>query len=328
MRFDFDITSFDNNSCNFFDDPANEFRYYVVRRHGVLDGKRGQIQLETGPEQYRFYYWSMKVGEHPVPLDQAFDEETKILTIDTSPLDSNNYGIVFQSLKGVAPRHYFRPIYKGEPPKYTNRKERYLWCFNVASAHCIPFQVFRCLKEVVTPTVLHPVGKLNEFFVEYMKVRNWKPSAQDYKDLHRFAYEFLFDWIMIPRKYWRSRSENSGMLRDGEDRSIGFSNQICREVLTRLFRTSPYNKREEREYLEKILEFYWDLPNDPIEWTFTRSSKPGNILVQHMRGRQGDKEFLDEDYESRLKLLRDLHKCNTLFEDAFRIMIQMQEKIQ
>ena len=316
MRFDYNIRSTINSPYSIYNDYENGFRYYVVTDRRVPNGKPGQFQLETGPAEYRFYYWSMNAGEEPVLLDQSFDETTKILTVDTSYLKKNKSGIVFQSLKGVSPRHYIRPIY-GERSISELRWLR-VKCFDVATEHEIPYQVFPCLTDIFTRLTDSYVS-LSAFWVELMRNRRWKPSTKDFRCLHRFASEFLFDWILIPKRIWKNL-----MLKDPENTNIKISNPECRDIMTRLFRTSPYLQKEGKEYLERILEIYWAVPSF-LEWDFRKSSRLENVFLQCVRGGSKDYSCMDRDYELRLNKLKEFRSNNSLYERVYRLMIQLKK---
>lgn len=312
MRFDTDDVIIDNE---------NGFKYYnTTKRYNLAcsNPENVEIQLETGPAEYRFYYWSMEVGEEPVLLEQVYDEGTKKLTVDTSYLAKNKSGIVFQSLRGVSPRHYITPV------EGSKRSQRYeVKCFEVACEHEIPFQVFPCLKDIFLKSKdSHDFDNLGRFWVDFMRKRKWAPVGKDLKNLHRFAYEFLFDWILIPKRFWVST-----LLKDDFDPSIGIKNPVCRETMTKLFRTSPYLQKENKEYLERILELYWDIYF--LRWDFTkRSSKTENLFLQCLRGlfkttkSQSDYSCLEDDYELRISRLKAFHNDSTLYEKVYRLMVQ------
>lgn len=312
-----------SNHDNYIKDEENAFRYYSVLNNRKIVNDRDPFAtfvLETSPEQYRFYYWSMNVCEDPILLENlSYNPETKHLRIDISPLRNNGKGIVFQSLKGVTPRHYFRPIYC--PPKgslYGRQKFR-VKCFDVAEEHCIPFVLFSSLEEMFTkPDTPY---YLAQFWVELMNSRDWKPTSRDYTNLHRFAYEFLFDWIMLPKVIWSNRVREwmNTLLEERADTYKSMAKASFKEIMLRLFRTSPYVKKDDKGYLEKVIERYWAfVPND--DWDFRRSEKPENILAQCIRGRQGDHSCFDKDYDNRLAKLKIIHESPALYEGLYRLM--------
>ena len=316
LRFDYSIKSGLAARLNVINDYNNGFRYYLIADRAVTNGTPGQFQLETNPREYRFYYWSMNAGEDPVLLEQSFDEETKVLSVNPSYLIKNKTGIIFQSLRGVSPRHYMQPLYGAK--EYSNRWGIRVKCFDIASEHEIPFQVFPCLTEIFT-TNGDPISSLASFWVDLMRSRNWAPTNKDIKSLNRFASEYLFEWILIPKRLWRKL-----LLNDKSNPDIKIDNPACRDIMTRLFRTAPNLQKEGKEYLEKILEIYWSVPSF-LDWDFRRSQKLENRFVQCIRGAKGDAFCLDQDYASRMKQLKDFHDCNTLYEKVYRLMVNLKK---
>lgn len=297
---------FDYSLGNRITDSENELRYYMFKDRGFTSNDLNKVQLETTPEQYRFYYWSMSTGEDPFPLEQSFDPSTKILTIDTTFFNKNKHGIIFQSLKDLHPRHYFMPILGNQRMRYGASSR--VRCYDVAAEHGIPFQVFPNLKDIFTNS--DPMFFLTGFLQELMKEHRWSLSAQDYKNLHRFADEFLFDWLMIPHQLWKNK-----LIKDA-----GWT--LHQEIPRALFRTSPHIRNEEKGYLEKVLELYWDLPPSS-QWNFRRSSRPENILMQSMRHVKGDYSGFNLDFEDRIKKLQYLRSSNNLYEGMYKMMAQL-----
>ena len=320
MRFDLPINT------NRYINGENGLRYYIVMNERMIVNMEDAIVtfiLETSPIQYQFYYWSMNVGEEPVILEQiSYNPENKHLVVDISPLKKNKKGIVFQSLQGsVTPRHYFGPIF-GERVDSRYGRQKLVQCFDVASEHNIPFMLFPCFKVLFSKSDIP--FYLAEFWVELMESREWKPSYRDYTNLHRFAYEFLFDWIMLPKVLWSNRiREWRKLLLDGKDDSYKKMASIAsKDIMLRLFRTSPYVHKDDRGYLEKIIERYWAFrTNDG--WVFHRGQKPENILAQCIRGDKRDYSCFDKDYETRLSNLKNLHESKTLYEGLYRLMIRI-----
>lgn len=324
MRFDAPNNAFWQN---YYIDAENGLRYYsVMNSRTILNENDSSVSfvLETSPAQYRFYYWSMNAGEEPVLLNQnSYDPETKYLTIDISPLKKNNRGVVFQSLKGVTPRHFFGPLYGDQTIPLYGRQRYMVSCFDVASEHNIPFFIFPCFKELFSKTDIP--FYLAQFWVELMNSRDWKPSSRDYLNLHRFAYEFLFDWIMLPKIKWSkyAREWRNNMLEERGDDYKRMASEAFKSIMLRLFRTSPYTYKDDRGYLERIMERYWAFrPQDG--WPFRRNQRPENLLAQCIRGNQGDYSCFNTDYDTRLSVLKRLHECKSLYEGLFRIMAAQQ----
>lgn len=319
LRFD---SSANPQDC-FCSDAENGFMYYAVMNSRTIlakDGTTVTFILETSPAQYRFYYWSMIRGEEPVLLEQKeYDPDTKYLTFDISPLRKSHRGIVFQSLKDVMPRHYFAPQYGSLQEARFGRYELLVRCFDVASEHGVPFYIFPCMRELFQQNDV--LFYLAQFWVALMVSRDWKPSSRDYASLHRLAYEFLFDWIMLPKVKWSQyvREWRNTLLEGKPQEYRTRAGEAFKEIMLRLFRTSPYIHRDDRGYLDRIVERYWSFrPNG--DWNFRRSQSPENILAQCIRNTDKDEKCFDPEFDHRLSRLKRLHACKSLYEGLYRLM--------
>lgn len=312
----YDLPIYEND----YTDNEKGLRYYLAKRTVVNDtDNEATFVLETSPDQYRFFYWSMNMGEEPVSLGhKSYDPADKHLVIDISPLRKNNKGIIFQSLKGVTPRHYFGPILGNQRDSLYGRRKT-VQCFDVASEHNVPFVLFPCLKDLFLKKDVP--FYLAKFWVELMESRNWKPTSRDLTNLHRFAYEFLFDWIMLPKFVWSKRTrEWIKLLLDEKDDSYrSMANRASGEIMLNLFRTSPYVHKDDKMYLEKTIEKYRAF-KPGAGWEFHRSRRPENILAQCIRGNGSDYSCFDTDYEKRLSNLKSLHEDKALYEGLYRLM--------
>lgn len=290
---------------NHFDDTNNDIRYYIVKNLDSRNKIAGELRLETEPSQYRFLYWSMRADDNPIPLDFEYKEDTKVLTLNIKHLEKHKRGIIFQSLKGVSPRHYTKPIYT-ENSLY-QKVEVKVKCFELAAEHGIPFQTFKCLRNMF--------GNSNtkEYIINFMKAfldsRDWKLTHSDYKNLQRFASEFLFDWIMIPRSWWKAIMMNH------------LNKAECHGVICKFFRTAPYLTQADKQYLEQIIAVYWN--TRVSEWTHRRDLRnTGNILMQCIRHSKGDYSCFDPDIDTatHIERLRSTHKAsNNTYEKLYKL---------
>lgn len=290
---------FSNNSP--VKDAANGFNYYMFNPTGHHE--RDIIQLETGQEQYKFFYWDMNPRTDAVPVSFSFDKDTKTIHLDTSLLKENESGFIFQSVRGLSPRHYFSPI-KGEkfnPPHYSNR----IKCFEIAAFHSIPFRTFICLQKAVSFN-----DSLMNFIQQFMESKDWNPSLNDCKNLHRFANEFLFEWILLPKgKFWRKITNNHPKRID---------------AVNRLFRSSPFIKEKERDYVERILHIYWESPSSSL--IFRRTNSIHNIVLQCIRGESKDFSLIGSniDHDESIKFLHSIYEDREFLENIYRIMTEIK----
>ena len=59
---------------------------------------------------------------------------------------------------------------------------------------------------LTTQYIMIPYSIEEEFlkeFGKYCKRKNYILNDEDYKNLHRFAHEFCFEWILLSRKKWK-----------------------------------------------------------------------------------------------------------------------------
>lgn len=303
ISYDFDVCRPTQHE-NHFDDIHNDIRYYIVKNLDSKNKKIGELKLETEPSQYRFYYWSMRADDNPIPVNFEYEEGSKILTLDAKILLKHSRGIIFQSLKDVRPRHYVKPIYGERYDKY-HKPNVMLKCFAIASEHGIPYQTFKCLKDIFGKSTT--IDSLMNFMKEFMESKSWKLSQSDYKNLQRFASEFLFDWIMVPRRWWIR------IMRSKFDKE-------CQNVICKLFRSAPYLTHADKQYLEQIISVYWSIKVN--EWTHRRDNRnSGNILMQCIRNANGDYSSFDSDIETSTHIdrIRSTHKpSNNTYEKLYK----------
>jgi hypothetical protein len=233
-------------------------------------------------------------------------------------LEANENGIVFQSIKGnLRPRHYFKPIYG----KKYNRGYRMddVKCFDIASEHKIPYQTFNCLTKLFDDNIQY---NLKVFLMKVINSREWHLSYEDCSSLHRFAEEYGFDWIMM------SRSNIFGAMRkDMNDRSLGRNSIIARNAINTLFRTNPYIHKNDKDFAERLLRIYWELPNFG-EWDFRRSERLDNKLAQSIRNKDHhDYSILKfSSLDKRNCELTEFHKSKRLYEDTYFLLLKYYNK--
>ncbi|MDR1847581.1 MAG: hypothetical protein LBR17_05640 [Bacteroidales bacterium] len=273
--------------------------------------KEGQSGLDIGKigtDQYRFFYWNPQSNAEPIELQTKYISEKEELDIIYKIYEN---GIIFQSLDGVCPRHYLMPIYTKRPdsiqiswklltnPVYNDTIR--VKCFEIASKHKIYFHQFY---------PLYRLGETPEKMMEFLKAVFEKKVTlrqEDYENLHRFAHEYLFDWMLLPVKYWKKN------FRDQE-----------RNMVKELFCSSPFAKTDEDKYwLKMIVKNYFALP-PTNDWVFKkRSQDTVNLFAQCMRNQDRDKKMLPKSEDNK-DILKKIYGSETICRDIYTFLINNQ----
>ena len=180
---------------------CDEFDMYMYIDRQVKNEPIGVLDIgPRGWDQYKFYYWSVDMNEPPQQVTTSYDYEKKHLIVSTE-LIQNKKGLIFQSLEGCAPRHYVKAIC-GVTGR-TNSKELVelaYKCYKMAILHNVTFTLFDPLKMVV-----ENIEDLRDFYKLAVADKSCS-KAEIYKNLHKLANEFGFEWFLLPHRFWRRTS--------------------------------------------------------------------------------------------------------------------------
>ena len=180
---------------------CDEFDMYMYIDRQVKNEPIGVLDIGTrGWDQYKFYYWSVDMNEPPQQVTTSYDYEKKHLIVSTE-LIQNKKGLIFQSLEGCAPRHYVKAIC-GVTGR-TNSKELVelaYKCYKMTILHNVTFTLFDPLKMVV-----ENIEDLRDFYKLAIADKSCS-KAEIYKNLHKLANEFGFEWFLLPHRFWRRTS--------------------------------------------------------------------------------------------------------------------------
>ena len=180
---------------------CDEFDMYMYIDRQVKNEPIGVLDIgPRGWDQYKFYYWSVDMNEPPQQVTTSYDYEKKHLIVSTE-LIQNKKGLIFQSLEGCAPRHYVKAIC-GVTGR-TNSKELVelaYKCYKMAILHNVTFTLFDPLKKVV-----ENIEDLRDFYKLAVADKSCS-KAEIYKNLHKLANEFGFEWFLLPHRFWRRAS--------------------------------------------------------------------------------------------------------------------------
>lgn len=212
-------------------------------------------------------------------------------------------GVVFQSLmENRSPRHYSMPVVKksGWGGKNKQIDTNVLDCFITADKHKTYFFLFiplikcvherRMIKDIILPILLNNKGleEYNNYF----------------GPLYRFAMQFHFDWMLLPRSLWIS--EINAYAKD-EDEKIILKNKLVQ------FFENTHKATDERESfcLREFLDKYW---------TFNKWPSIDGLANTALSLIFGETEALNK-YGSMKDFLKVYDECRFKFSEMSKVVI-------
>ena len=232
--------------------------------------------LKISPDhvsQYVFYYWAIEEGHDPIKLIYKYDADKKELKLPDLFHSGGKAGMIFQSLKGdVYPPNYSQPYYSSWS-RLLNRnftEPINLKCLKLAAEHHVYFSQFPPLYKLIES--VDAAKQLIALALKYMEEME-SSGRNAAHDLHRFADEFLFDWMLLPVQLWKAACRDS---------------EKNRKNAEKLFRYKPHvNSAGERSYLNMIIQKYWSISS---RWE-VRGKKPEAIALKFIKGTDKDYYF-------------------------------------
>lgn len=262
--------------------------------------------------EYNFYY---------LPLDS---NEPKKIGLKFCVINNKNYigfsmtektnGIVFQSLKTEIFQETYRPFFVSSSGsniknnikiddrvtrilKYKDNFDKDLYDlaikhFNLAVEHELYFGMFDVFWALQDNPLL-----LAKFYLEYFQ--EMQNIGIKYDELHRFAQEFLFDWMLIPRKVWL---EAIGQMKQKEKQ----------EWVIILFKQKKIHDGAEVFKLNECLKIYWELSHN--------NNNSGNLFYKNInRSRKLDAYFKSEAPE-KIKVLKSIDDSQTIYANLLETL--------
>lgn len=165
-------------------------------------------------------------------------------------------GIVFQSLiSDDSPRHYAQPYIRKAKAGWGGKKTQVntdpLNCFETVSLHKVYYFLFTPLIKVVKSN-----SQIKDILFPLMKKREFKLTDSDISNLYRFAVQFHFDWMLLPRILWVSSIEK--FAQDEHSR------QSCQKAVLDFFSKTPKcTDNKEKTCLSEFLKIYWSFDSYP-----------------------------------------------------------------
>ena len=242
------------------------------------------ITKENSGESPKWYAWDY--CSEPIPVE--------------NPDAWKGDGIVFESYKDVEYiRECVRPVYKQTsffaiyPPKGVLSD---VDCFDIISDHRTYYILFRPMQRLAARK-----NFVKELFIPFVQKRAGMLKDTDYTNLYRYAREFLFDWILLPRAEWQQAIEK---LPNSEQGKV----KACIEDF---FRSHPlvktdYDKKCMGEFIEKY-------------WTFNHYHTNNKDIALALNLILGNPLMRGHDVQS---IIRGFHACPYRFAELRRINIQ------
>lgn len=280
-----------HQNANFKIDSNNRIIYYQYLSKETQDAIYGHYKVSPRVYyKYRFFQWNMCGNSAPIPVETEYNPDNSELVVKCDELEDSC--IVFQSLRNEQPYNYVRPLlsnyYWSLKINSVYSLDVILNCIEVASEHKTYFAMFYPIRRIVTTQ-----KNLLTIFEKICERKSYMLKTDDYKNLHRFAHEFCFEWILLSRTGWKKL----------------YKNEKSSKIIEELFRTTPF-VRKEKDWIERVIELYFgDLRMD-----FYRNNKTAaGVVMQCIRGTTGDKQFFNDDnYTTRIELLELIYQDTSI----------------
>ena len=302
--------------------PAVEVYVY---KDMTVDGTSLKFKVSRNhQDDYRFFFWSGKRDDVPVPIESFYDDESGIMTLDCASCRADR-GVVFQSLKDCSPYNYYRPFYirtggrlnAGIPPFYSTPSCRFVYgtddiliSYNLYRDHRTYAAVFSPLAE------LRNNPEWQREVLEYaLKQDGYVFAKEDILQLNRLCAEIGFDWILLPRKtildiITRSEAQKTDCIQSL--RGL-FSNSL-------LVKENDGNNRHEQYYFKRIFIENDDFFNNNISFdgifspTKYRARIDARTIVDYWKG---EKRYFGEEVLDFIKKISSYQEYIFLFRDVF-----------
>lgn len=226
------------------------------------------------------YSWNYKDDPQPTNNSSSLIEE----------------GIVFQSLKdNDSPRHYAMPTIKKGKGGWGGKKAILvvdaLYCFETVAEHGAYFFLFNPLIKIIAAK-----SQVKEILLPLIRKRDYTLTESDIDNLYRFALQFHFDWMLLPRYLWTSEI-------DAFATSVEEHNKLKETVISFFMRTPKCTDEREQACLKEFLKVYW---------TFDAYPKVYGIAEVALKLIQGENDALQK-YHALRDYLKIYDECRFKF---------------
>jgi hypothetical protein len=290
----------ENKFVDFQKDPRNNYAPLYedaeLKIYAFHKPKSTKYEETCAPEetsQYVFYYADLFHPEkEPKMITASYDEENDVLSLPTKYKKLDSGTIIFQSLKDVVPARYLCPMYpNGNWDFLTNKGYKYQQkdvrnnCFEIASQHHVCFHQFYPLVHL-SKYINNMFEFLNDYFEKEL-------TEEDYASLHRFANEFLFDWMLLPLKNWQNLKKKN------------------EKKIDKLFMTSPFVRTEtDKNYMKDVLNKYWNLKEENLRLSGKETEKDFIKCIRAGKGKTNSLSLLPYNQNNTDEIIDMLQKIH------------------
>jgi len=290
----------------------NNIKYVVGYQSKDFGIEVGKVNVSREfKTEYSFYYWSMRKEDSPIKLNTNYDDENEIMTLEKKYHQKS--GIIFQSLKNLDPPKYWLPHINKVKSEYEFKtdNETNIKCIDIAIEHHIYFKMFEPLYSIIQESSGLKDNVIVDLFYNYAQSKNNQITEKEYEGLHRFADEFMFDWLFLQRGAWIDASKR---------------NDVRQALAKKLFRANPKVKNKsqaERVAYSQIVETYWSnlypRSSDRKKWE-PQGRKIDSQAIKFMNSVVDKHEFTGRGriYETIKNFLHDLYEQDNSFELIYR----------
>lgn len=253
---------------------------------------RKGIRLTTGKELRECYYNAPDQGQGDKVLD-GYETINGIEVYRFNPQTKPTHktvagGIQIPIYDKSIPRHYGLPIFPKSSPFAKIKGISAIDAFETAVAYNTYFFVFKELKQAVRKESL-----IDELIIPLIQKGTFDSEVK--KELWRLAFEFHFDWMLLPRSSWEKVPME------------------MREDVNQLFLSSPKAVNEyERRQLDVFVENYWDFTD------FSTTDNFGKKALRMILGQTG--ETAKERHDAMLGFINEYDHSPVKFHEMTKII--------
>ena len=230
-------------------------------------------------EQSELYAWDYNSNPRPV----------------TTANELTGEGVVFQSLiKDDSPRNYTMPTIKKKSGWGGQRNAVVvdpLYCFETIAEHKTYFFLFNPLIKVIAGQT-----QIQDVFLPLMKKRDYQLTDADIDNLCRFAIQFHFDWMLLPRVSWRTAIESFASTDEEQE-------ELKNQIMEFFVKTPKSSDEREQAHLKDFLKRYWTFNAYPKIDDVAEKATKLILNTPNALGNQSMRDFLKIYDDCRFKFI-------------------------